>query len=179
MKHRGRRRKPYVEIIPHRPGFRYDRATDLYLPVDSSGAIIPRMKLSAAQREAIGEELFGLKLESENPADPELGAKIAEFLLKPRVGLLPKFEAIAQARDYCAILLENGYYDYQWWVDRLNWELRCILGWCCQRLARDLLSDHSISEAERNQGFLFLGSFSDEQWDALMRAIGAPLAPDG
>jgi hypothetical protein len=134
------------------------------------------MKLSRAQRELIGEELFSLSLASGNPADPELVEKIIVFLSKPRVGILPKFEAMAQARDCCAILVEHGY-DYQWAVDLLDWDLRRIVGWSCQELARQLRFDDRISESDRNEGYAFLGRFTDEEWLLLMQAAESGSSP--
>ena len=140
MKPRGRRRK-FVQVIPERKCFVYDRGSDLYLPVDAAGIIIPRLKMSHAQWEAIGEELAGLKLASENPTDPELVEKINAFLLKPRPGL-GMVKALMQARAAYLILVENGYRQYR--CDRdLDW----IATWNCWKLARQL-SDRSIDEAE-------------------------------
>jgi hypothetical protein len=156
-----RRPRTFIEIIPERKGFIYDRARDIYVKM-------PIMTLTRKQRESIGE-LAKLTVTDGDPSHPRLLDLIIEFLSRHREAIL-MVKACFQARNFFAILVTYGY-PYQQPVECLDGALNLFAGLFRREIVRRFLSNR-IDGADEGECLLFLSSQIEAgQWPNWLEEI--------
>jgi len=160
MKPRGRRRT-FIEIIPERKGFMYDRARDIYLK-------LPMMKLTPEERESVGE-FAQFKVTDGDPTHPDFFDEMIERIGRPRE-FIPRLRVLDQARNVFAILVRYGY-PYQPYLALFDGALDEILRWLRRVMVRQLLIDR-IDAADESEFLQFLSSqIENGQWPNWLEEI--------
>jgi hypothetical protein len=158
-----RRRRKFVEIIPERKGFKYDRARDLYVK-------LPIMKLTPEQRESIGE-FASFKVTDGDPTHPDFFDQIVDRISRHHE-LVPRIRVLVQARNVFAILVTYGY-PLQSYLALLDKGLDEIVRLCRRALVRGFLTSQVRGEDE-NECLQFLSSqIENGQWSNWLEEFNA------